>query len=172
MTIGILEKLELVKEHRGVAWFGAAKGAIVPICAFWTTHFDMKEVHKPSDLLKPQMGLLAFVVAACLMFSITTVWKWGRQSYGNWWQATWYVIGLEGMMIASPTLVLAGVALLLLIGINAIATACTLVAEGLPAIPAPPPTVTDVARARNLPRRKAAELVEQHRALSGKPVPT
>lgn len=163
LQMPILKKLELVKEHDRLAWFGAAKGAAMPVGAFWTSHFDLTEFDPAHPLADPKLAALVFVVAACLAYSVTTVWKWGRQCYGNAWQATWYVIGLEGLMIFSPTLPLAVVALLLLIGINAIATACTIVTEGQVAPAAPLPTVTDVARSQNLSRRAAAKVVEQLR---------
>lgn len=157
----ILEDLELVAKRRSLALGSAAWGAIMPLAAYWTVHHDLHGLSTWRDYV------LVAVVVACLLFSVRTVWKAGHQTSGERLKATCWVIGLEGLMVASPSPWLAVLALCYLIGINAIATACAIVRH---ATPVPQPTVTDVAREQNLPRRAAAKVVEQRQA-KARPVP-
>ena len=150
----ILEDITLARKHRTVGIGAAAWGAIMPLAAYWTVHNDLHALDTWRDYV------LVAVVAACLLFSVRTVWKAGHQTSGERLKATCWVVGLEGLMVASPTPWLAVLALCYLIGINAIATACVIVRH---ATPAPQPTVTDVVREQNLPRRAAAKVVEQRR---------
>jgi len=62
------------------------------------------------------------------------------------------------VMVLSSTPILALLALAYLVLINAIATACTLVAEDLPT---PQPSVTAVSRELAVPRKVAAKLIDQ-----------
>jgi len=156
----ILEDITLASKHRSVAIGGGAWGAIMPLAAYWTVHNDLHGLVTWRDYV------LVAVVAACLLFSVRTVWKAGHQTSGERLKATCWVVGLEGLMVASPSPWLAVLALCYLIGINAIATACVIIRH---ATPAQLPTVTDVVREQNLPRRVAAKVVEQQRRL--KPTP-
>jgi hypothetical protein len=163
MSVRILDQLELVREHPRVALFAAAQGAIMPVGAFWTSHFDLSGFDVLRPTADPKLAALVVVTMACLAFSVTTVWGWQYQSTGSGWKATTFVIGVEGLMVFSPTTPLAIVALSLLIGINAIATACTNVNEKA-AEPAAPKTVTELSRALNVPRAKAAKVLDRQLA--------
>lgn len=151
---GILEDIQLAYEHKRTALFGALWGGFMPFGAYWTVHHDLHSLDSWREYV------LVPMVAACLLFSVRTVWQWGFRSSGERIKASCWVIALEGLMIASPTQWLAVVALFYLIGINAVATACVIVRQ---AKPAPPPTVTDVARAQNLTRREAEKVVARRR---------
>jgi DNA segregation ATPase FtsK/SpoIIIE-like protein len=66
------------------------------------------------------------IVAGGLLYSAKTVWQWGRLTFEDRWKATGFVLLIEGVMMCSPVLWLARTALLYLLTINAIATACLL----------------------------------------------
>ena len=157
--LGILEQWRQARRHPVAALLGALLGGFVPLAAYQTTHSDLR-VESWRDLLSP----LVPVVAACLLFSVRTVWQWGRAAFGESAKAVCLVVAIEGMMVLSPTPWLAQLALFYLICINAVATACILAHED---VPAPIPTVTDVARELGVPRREAAKVVE--RQLAAKP---
>lgn len=163
MNTGILEQWRQARQHPIAALLGALLGGFVPLAAYQTTHNDL-HVQSARDLLTP----LVPVVVACLLFSVRTVWQWGSGAFGEPMKAACLVVAIEGMMVFSPTAWLAQLALLYLICINAVATACILAHED---VPLPQPTVTAVARERSLPRREAAKVVDQQRQLAGKPRP-
>jgi hypothetical protein len=154
---GILEQWRQARQHPIAALLGALLGGFVPLAVYQTTHTDLR-VHSVRDLANP----LVLIVAAGLLFSVRTVWIWGRSAFGEGLKSTCLVITIEGMMVFSPTVWLAQLALAYLVVINAVATACTLARED--AQPAPL-TVTSVARERNLPRRAAAQVVDREREL-------
>lgn len=159
MKTGILGQWRMARQHPVAAVLGALLGGFVPLAAYRTTHGDLV-VHRPQDLLQP----LTAVVAACLLFSVRTVWQWGSSAFGERTKSVCLVISIEGMMVLSPTPWLAGLALCYLIVINAIATACILAHEDAPPEPV---TVTSVSRELNLPRRDAEKVVA--RRLAQKP---
>lgn len=155
---GLLADLRTAAEHPRVALFGAALGGFPPATAWLLTH----------EALPRLWGswlcyALLPVVAACLAFSVTTVWQWGSRSFHDRLKASCLVVALEGAMVLSPIPALSAVALAYLVVINAIATACTLVAEDRPTAdtPAPSPTVEDVARELGLTRRGASKVVDR-----------
>src|SRR4051812_8947211 len=73
MTIGILEQWRQARRHPVAALLGAMLGGFVPLAAYKTTHGDL-QVRSAGELLQP----LVPVVGACLLFSVRTVWQWGR----------------------------------------------------------------------------------------------
>jgi hypothetical protein len=160
-NIGILEQWRQARRHPVAALLGAMLGGFVPLAAYQTTHGDLA-VATPRDLLQP----LVPVVAACLLFSVRTVWQWGRAAFGETVKSVCLVVAIEGMMVFSPTPWLAQLALVYLICINAVATACILAAED---VPVPQPTVASVSRELGLPRRAAAKVVDQHLAAAKAP---
>lgn len=161
MNTGILEQWRAARRHPIAALLGGLLGGFVPLAAYRTTHGDL-QVQSMRDLLQP----LVPIVGACLLFSVRTVWQWGGAAFGERIKAACLVVAIEGMMVLSPTPWLALLALLYLICINAVATACILAHEDQPV---PQPTVTDVARELGVPRRAAAKVVD--RQLNGKRVP-
>lgn len=159
MKTGILEQWRAARQHPVAAFLGALLGGFVPLAAYRTTHGDLV-IHSARDMLQP----LTLVVAACLLFSVRTVWQWGSSAFGERIKSVCLVISIEGMMVLSPTSWLASLALLYLIVINAIATACILAHEDAPPEPV---TVTSVSRELSLPRRDAEKVVA--RRLAQKP---
>lgn len=153
MNVGLLERLRTAREHPNVAALGAAFGGFVPIAAYIIVHNELRR-DGGWDFFQP----ISPVALACLAFSVTTVWHWGHQSFRDKFKASCFVVALEGVMVCSRTPALCLVALAYLVLINAIATACTLVAEDKPV---PQPTVTAVARELSLPRKAAAKVVDR-----------
>jgi tetrahydromethanopterin S-methyltransferase subunit E len=160
VSTGILEQWRAARRHPIAALIGAAFGGALPLTAYRTMHGDLQGAGGW------QLWVLSVVVAACLLFSVRTVWQWGRAAFGDTLKASCFVVALEGIMIASPTPWLALLALLYLICINAVATACILAHEDQPV---PQPTVTAVARELGVPRRAAAKVLDQRQ--NGKQVP-
>jgi hypothetical protein len=156
MTIGILEQWRQARRHPVAALLGAMLGGFVPLAAYKTTHGDL-QVRSAGELLQP----LVPVVGACLLFSVRTVWQWGRGAFGETIKSVCLVVAIEGMMVLSPTPWLAQLALCYLICINAVATACILAHED---VPLPQATVTTVARELGLPRKAAAKVVDRQLA--------
>lgn len=65
-------------------------------------------------------------VAACLLFSSFTVYAWTRLAFRSSPKALGFVVLLETIMTFASTAWLASAALVILVGINAIATGATL----------------------------------------------
>lgn len=155
-SIGLLEQMRTARRHPMASALGGALGGFVPIAAYTIVHHELRR-SGAWNLWQP----VAPVVAACLLFSVRTVWQWGHQSFREGFKASCLVVAVEGVMVFSATPLLCLVALAYLVAINAIATACTLVAEDkLPE----PVTVTSVSRELNLPRRDAEKVVARRLA--------
>ncbi len=101
--------------NRLPALLGALLGGGMPVASYQTAHHDA--AGNP---------WLWSVVAGCLLFSSLTVYAWGRAAFGSPAKALGYVLCLEVVMTFSPTEWLAVLALLFLVGINAVATGATL----------------------------------------------
>lgn len=151
MNTGIIEQMRSARRHPLAALVGAALGGVVPIATYTVAHFELVTWREPR----------AALVAGGLAYSAKTVWQWGRQAFACPWKASGFVLLLEGIMVTSSVSWLAQLALAYLIGINAIATACQIAHEDQPA---PPVTVTSVARELNLPRKAAAKVVDRQLA--------
>jgi hypothetical protein len=161
-TQPLLSQLRTASEHPRVSALGAALGGFPPASAYLLTHYALRELWASPDAFeRARFWLLLPVVAACLVFSVRTVWQWGNRSSLEKTKATCLVIALEGVMVLAPIPALSAVALAMLVVINAIATACTLVAEDAPSLPAPAPSVTAVSRELGLPRKAAAKVLER-----------
>jgi hypothetical protein len=161
---GLLADLRTARENPGVALFGAMLGGLPPTIAWLLTHYALPSLWAagPGGWERWLFYALLPVVAACLAFSVSTVWQWGSRAFHDRFKASCLVVALEGSMVLSPIPALSAVALAYLVVINAIATACTLVAEDRSvATPAPSPTVDTeaVARELGLTRRGAAKVV-------------
>lgn len=114
--------LQLLRDNPAYALGCAVWGGIMPGIGYWTIHTDLKpQDFKTSD---PIHWVLAATVAACLVFSIRTVYRAGYATSDERIKAVCWVIGLEGAMTCSPTQWLGLTALAVLVGINGIATAC------------------------------------------------
>jgi len=149
--MGILEQMRLARAHPFASLLGAALGGFVPVAAYTIVHHELR-VAGQLDLWRP----IAVVLLACLAFSVRTVWQWGVQSFRERAKAACLVVAVEGVMVFSDTSALAVIALVYLVGINAIATACTLIAEDTPqpqqAEPLPVPELPELPRGKAVGR--------------------
>lgn len=158
MDMGLLDQWDAAKRNPGAAAFGGVIGGILPIGGYRTSHYDISLGKILA--LDPQTLVLLPVLAACLLFSVTTVWQWGRASSREKWKSVWLVIGLEGLMIASPAWWLSLLSLLILISINAVTTACILVSQRAPRVE----SVAEVAAKQRITRAAAARVVDSRLA--------
>jgi hypothetical protein len=95
---------------RGHPW-----GLRAPLDTFTLAHGEVQE--------HPEKWVL---VAGGLLFSATTVMTFGRAAFGQATKALGFTVLLEGVMVWSSTVGLSLAALLLLTGINALATGTNL----------------------------------------------
>lgn len=96
--------------------FGAIYGAWMPIAAF-ILKFEADAGNRPE---------IWFLIAAAMVFSGITVFHWMRQSFGSSAKAFGFMVCLDGAMLFSELLPLRISALILLILVNALASACNL----------------------------------------------
>ncbi|HTA90913.1 MAG TPA: hypothetical protein VK745_15085 [Polyangiaceae bacterium] len=66
------------------------------------------------------------LITGGLIYSARTVFQWGKLAFTSAFKSLGFVVLLEGVMVTSTTHWLALVALVYLIAINGVATACTL----------------------------------------------
>ena len=112
--------LKLLRTNPAYAAGCALWGGIMPFIGYWTIHNNLATF----DRADWKHWVMAAAAAACLVFSIRTVYSAGYATSEERVKAVCWVIGLEGTMVANPTSWLAIMALCVLSGINAIATAC------------------------------------------------
>lgn len=121
--MNILEAWRTCRAHWPTAIGAGAIGAIPCVGAYDTLHGGLELVAGYK-----YVGLLV-CLAACLAFSVRTVWLFGDGLFGERWKAVFLVVALEGLMAFSPARWLGLVALAALICINAVATACHIVSQ-------------------------------------------
>ncbi len=115
---------ESVKPRNRLAAFtGVMLGGFVPLASYWIAHHEVVG----AGYWMPVMVTLVF---GGLIYSAKTVYQWARVAFDCPWKAVGFVVLLEGTMIFSNTMWLGVTALSLLIGMNAIATGCTLAKKG------------------------------------------
>lgn len=163
-NVNIIDQFRAARRHPIAALLGALLGGVVPLVTYVVAHYELRD-----GWIEPRAAL----VAGGLAYSAKTVWQWGRLAFKCPWKATGFVLLLEGVMVLSSIPWLARLALSYLMGINAVATACTIAHDDKPAAPepeaAPIPTVTAVARQLGVSRKEA---IEKRQAARARPVPT
>lgn len=102
---------------------GCVLGAFVPVAVWVVAH---RELALGVPLWR-QFGSL--LVVGGLVYSATNVYTWGRLAFRSPVKAAGFVVLLEGVLVASKTPWLSIAALVVLAGINAIATGATLSTE-------------------------------------------
>lgn len=106
---------------------GCILGAFVPIAVYLTAHSEAMQNH--GNILRTIQAepFLALLITGGLLFSATSVFRWGYQAFGHSWvKALGFVVLVEGTLILSPIPWLALVALAYLVIINGLATGTTL----------------------------------------------
>lgn len=105
------------------AAIGGSIGWIPPTGAYRTLHDDSVKLFTESGWPVPgNLGLL-LTLAACVAFSVRTVWLWGEESWGEPFKAAALVVSLEGLMLFGKGDWLPLVALAALVMLNASASA-------------------------------------------------
>lgn len=108
------------RKNRLAAAMGALLGGIIPLASHVVAH---GEIDKDGSLFT-QLG--TYFVLAALLYSAKTVYQWGKVAFRDGTKAFGFVVLMEGIMVASRTGWLSVAALVYLMVINAVATACTL----------------------------------------------
>ena len=118
--LGVIDQCVVAFERRNLlaTLFGFWLGGIVPLAVYMTAHYSVQD----------NAYLWALVVAG-LVYSATTVYKWGVIAFSSPVKAVGFVVLLEGILTFSPEHFLSITALVTLMAINAIATACNLIAQ-------------------------------------------
>ncbi len=102
---------------------GAVLGGFVPISTWQVTHHELSAA---APLWQQPLTLL---VLGGLLYSATTVFAWGKLAFRSPVKAAGFVVLLEGVLVGSQTPWLSAAALVVLAGVNAIATGATLSSE-------------------------------------------
>ena len=111
-------RVALQPANRLASVLGSVLGGFVPVATYVLSHSEIS-----SYLSDPR----SLIVAGGLLYSAKTVYRWGCLAFGgDVWKAVGFVALTEGVMIRSGTPWLAVAALVILAGINGVATAVTL----------------------------------------------
>jgi hypothetical protein len=139
--MNILESWRTCRDHWPTAIGAGAIGAIPCVGAYLLMHGDVSGGLKATGLLAlvaKQLGsnaqapwacFLLVTLAACMAFSVRTVWLFGESAFGERLKSVFLVVSLEGLMAFSPATWIGLVALAALICINGVATACHIVSQ-------------------------------------------
>jgi len=123
-ALGIVDMVHVAfaRMHRIAAVIGAVFGGWVPFAIYFVAH---NEVDLSGDVTLHDYLALALVVGG-LAYSALTVAQWARMALGSRVKAVGFTVLTEGVMVLSRQGWLAAVGLVLLIAINAIASAVQL----------------------------------------------
>ncbi len=113
--------------NRLAAAIGSVLGGIVPIATYLVAHTISTVTLESLATAAP------YLVLGGLLFSAKTVYAWTRSAFQNAAKALGFCVLLEGVMVTSEIPYLPLVCLAILVGVNAVATACTLAIESRPA---------------------------------------
>lgn len=118
--LGVIDQCVIAFERKNLVatTFGFWLGGIVPFAVYMTAHFSVQT-----------NPLLWVLVIAGLLYSATTVFNWGVSAFSSKIKSVGFVVLLEGILTFSPEHALGIAALLTLMTINAVATACNLIAQ-------------------------------------------
>lgn len=120
---GPIEQLRIACRNPSASLLGAAIGGFVPVATYTVAH---QQLHVGGMTQASTWTPAWALVGGGLLYSAKTVWQWGRLTFNDRWKATGFVLLVEGVMVCSPVVWLSRAALLYLLAINAIATACLL----------------------------------------------
>jgi hypothetical protein len=111
----IISMVKCVMMYPAAAVLGGFVGGMVPTLTWWISHYEVTHIFEPKSL----------IVAGGMIFSMSTVYSFGKATFDYPWKAIGFVAAMEGVMVAisgKPAIV----ALVMLIVINAITTGCTI----------------------------------------------
>ena len=109
-------------KNRLAAFLGAIVGGLVPLASYTIAHNEY-------NAAGPWYQIQVWIVAACLLFSATSVYQWGKLAFRSGVKAFGFVALMEGILICSRTEWLAVTCLVYLCAINAISTGCNMVVK-------------------------------------------
>lgn len=123
--LGVVERVKLAfkRGHRLAACCALVLGGFVPLASWVLAHFELDRANAGTLHLQ----LSAYIVLGGLLFSAKTVYDFGRQAFDSAPKALGFVVLLEGILIASETFWLSVAALVLLVAVNGVGTACNLI---------------------------------------------
>ena len=107
--------------NRLAAVVGVLLGGYVPVAVFVIAHQESGTFTGHERAWTLVFGGLAY--------SATTVFQWAKIAFSSAFKSVGFVVLLEGTMVTSETRWLALAALAYLVGINSVATACTLAGQ-------------------------------------------
>lgn len=120
--LGVVDQVRVAfrLKNRLATTIGFIFGGFVPLATYTVAH------HAVNTAVSVLTQLNAYIVLGGLIYSALTVFAWGRMAFSSAPKAFGFVLLIEGVMtfVQIPWLSLA--ALGLLVGINGIATGCTL----------------------------------------------
>lgn len=122
-AFGVVAQVQtaLRRENRLATLLGFLLGGFVPLACYVVAH---REISADAPLY---LQRALYLVLGGLAYSARTVWQWGAVAFRNAVKATGFVVLLEGVMVTSHVAWLGVAALVYLVAINGIATACNLV---------------------------------------------
>lgn len=120
--LGVVAQVRVAfrRQNRLAAAIGAILGGTVPVASYQLAH---SEVSRDAALW---LQVPAWLVLGGLLYSAATVLRWGRLAFGSWIKSIGFAVLLEGVLLASRTPWLSVLALAILVGVNAVSTACRL----------------------------------------------
>lgn len=124
-SVGIVDqvRIALSPAHRLATCVGALLGAVVPLSVFMVLHLELEGAGGEWAAWYDPRWL---IVVGGLLYSASTVYRWGRMAFSSWYKALGFTALIEGVMSLSDQLWLSVAALAYLCLINAIATGVTL----------------------------------------------
>jgi len=121
-TMGVVAQVKTAfrANNRLAAVIGAFLGGFVPVATYTVAHYE----HSGKIWALPSA-----LVLGGLLYSALTVFQWARKAFQSPVKAVGFVLLIEGTMVVSQIQWLSVLALVYLVGINAIATGCVLALE-------------------------------------------
>lgn len=122
--LDVVTQLQCAWRNPGAAALGAAIGGIVPWFAREIAHRELPAAWAAGN--RWLTGAELIVIAGCALFSVLTVYKFGRAAFGSdARKAAGFCAALEGVMLVTSGAI-GLVAILVLVAINAIVNGCSI----------------------------------------------
>jgi hypothetical protein len=121
---GVIGQLRLAAQpkNRLALVVGVLLGGLVPVLSFWLAHHEIAAESGWMILTQVQ----TYLVLGGLAYSAKSVYQWGKEAFHCGWKAVGFLILVEGTMVFSGTMWLSVIALVYLVGINAVSTGVNL----------------------------------------------
>jgi hypothetical protein len=113
-TVDIVSQVRTAVANPAATLLGAVLGGVIPWFAREMLHGEVSSATDPRLI----------IVLGCMAFSMLTVYGFGLATFRSGWRAVGFCLAVEGVAICAATPRIWGVALLMLVAINAVATGC------------------------------------------------